>query len=727
LIRKDITMSKSPRMWAQPLFLSILLLPALILPAQAEAARGKVLLPEGRPAAGSQISVPGIPGSVRADENGEFVIDERARPPFVLVVIGARGEIFPAVPVNELSDTSTLVITLEPTLRESVTVISGVAPNIEAPPAAGVSMVGREDLEERRPEHLVEALERTPGVEARGSGPAAVPVVRGLAGGRTLLLIDDARITAERRAGPSGTFIDPFALASVEVSRGPGSVAYGSDALGGVVHARPRDPVLGDSMLQYQLNTSAGGRSSQAVGVEFSHPVRNGALLALVRARQGDDAEDGQGRPIDNWSYEDGGLALRYMQPLSDGLFRAGLAIDRGRDIGVPAADPDAPRTVYPDERSDRLTFSYDGATSLFDVVELRASAGAYDITTNRETATSVASSTVEANDASLRFAATRMTGSGRLHAGVDWVTRFNLRAENETGVLHEVSIEDASKRDLGVFAIYDWHAAAFLSFSAGARVDHVQNETAGGGYFGEQSRSDTAPSGYVSASFTPRPSTTATLQVSSGYRDPTLSDRYFRGVSGRGFVTGNPELDPERSLQFDGALRWQSGQQSFALLAYQYRIENLVERYRSGADFQFRNRGEAVVRGAEVEFATPLPARFSLALSASVARGEADGETPLDDIEAPNAHAALRWSNERLSAFLHGFVYARDDRPGPVETERPGYATFDLGFGWRIIEAAELRLHVRNLADRTYISSADAEAAYAPGREIMIGLNGKL
>ena len=47
------------------------------------------------------------------------------------------------------------------------------------------------------------------------------------------------------------------------------------------------------------------------------------------------------------------------------------------------------------------------------------------------------------------------------------------------------------------------------------------------------------------------------TTQLSRGFRDPVLSDRYFRGPSGRGFITGNPDLTPETSLQFDLAVRY--------------------------------------------------------------------------------------------------------------------------------------------------------------------------
>ena len=86
----------------------------------------------------------------------------------------------------------------------------------------------------------MQALETVPGINQVSEGHASVPAVRGLARGRTLFLIDGGRVTAERRVGPSGTFLDPSVIEGIDIARGPGSVAYGSDALGGVISVRTR-------------------------------------------------------------------------------------------------------------------------------------------------------------------------------------------------------------------------------------------------------------------------------------------------------------------------------------------------------------------------------------------------------------------------------------------------------------------------------------------------------
>ena len=704
------------------------------------ALEGRLLDAEGRPLAGVHVTVAGRTGAVLTDAEGRFRILPNPEMPATLILVGTRGEIYPPLVVQ----TTTGDFRVEPAFQETVTVTSGATPHIDAPPAAGTFLVGREEMEERRPEHLVDALDRVAGVSRRGEGPPGVPVVRGLAGGRTLLMLDDTRLTTERRAGPSGTFLDPFALGSIEIARGPGSVAYGSDAFGGVIHARPRDPILGDSQFRYQVTAGFGGSAMRSAGIEYSHSLgATSAISGMLHGRTSNGADAGGGDEIDNSAYDDRGGALRYLLATDRGVFRAGIAVNQGRDIGAPAADSLVTRTYYPEEESQRLTASWESTSSERLGLELRGSLGSYDVITNRErlpagTATrEINSSDVTANDATLRAIVSSMTGAARWRAGLDFSSRFNLRAlgsvesfdagDAPATRIDEVSIDDASKTDTGLFALVDWMPLARLTTSAGVRVDRVSVRNSGG-FFGDRERDDTAFSGHAAATVTLAPSLTATLQGARGFREPSLSDRYFRGVSGRGFVVGNPDLESETSTQFDGALRWQRGNRSLALLGYHYTIHDLVERFRAGADFNFRNRGEAEVKGVELELATALPLGFALQVTGAVARGEAvDDDAPLDDIAGPNLHTALRWAGRNTSAFVHVFFVGEDDRPGPVETARDAYTTADVGFGWMFSPAAELRVQVRNVFDERYPGSADENAALAPGRSLSIGLGGTL
>lgn len=653
----------------------------------------------------------GQTGSVRTGSNGQFTIVPDPQLPATLIVIGSRGEIFPPLHIESLA----AEVRLEPAFRESVTVTSGAAPNIEDTPAAAPVVMGAEEIEQRKPAHIAEAIATVPGVALRGEGPPAVPVVRGLAGGRTLLIVDDARVVTERRAGPSATFVDPFILGSIEISRGPGSVAYGSDAIGGIVHMRPRDPVPGQTEYRYDVWAAFGGRSERSIAAEATTDLFGGAILASIHARSADDAEDGNGDPIENSQYRDRGAVLRFVKHSSWGLMRAGVMHAVARDVGAPTSDNI--QTTYPDERATLITFATDVQTrGFFSSAALRASAGSYSIITNRIRPTGVETANVKARDASIRLSGERHSTRARLLAGADVVTRFDLRAVG--------SVDDADRVDAGAFASYEWRATPVFQIATGGRVDHITTRNARG-FFGDQGRRDVAFSGHLAATAGPFHAITTTVQIATGYREPSLSDRYFRGVSGRGFVVGNPALEPERTLQFDAAARWSGGNTTIAVFAYDYRIRNLVERFRAGADFNFRNRGEAEIRGFEVDWTSRLPRNLALQLGAAIASGkDVDTGDALDDISAPVLHAQLRWAAESMSAFITGSAYGSDDDPGPVETERDGYVTVDTGIGWRFSPAIELRIVVRNLTNAYHFGSADEVSSFAPGRSVMIGVN---
>ena len=98
---------------------------------------------------------------------------------------------------------------------------------------------------------VADLLRSEAGVDVVGTGVnQARPTIRGQRGQRILLLEDGMRLNNSRRQQDFGeipSLIDPDQLARVEVVRGPASVLYGTDAIGGVVNLVTRAPTLGGS------------------------------------------------------------------------------------------------------------------------------------------------------------------------------------------------------------------------------------------------------------------------------------------------------------------------------------------------------------------------------------------------------------------------------------------------------------------------------------------------
>jgi outer membrane receptor protein involved in Fe transport len=688
----------------------------------------------GQPIAGAEVSILGHPGERFTDREGRISWQPAPRPPFELLVILPGGRFMKPVLVERWPEGGALDIAVEPLLTEAVTVTAGAAPNIETTPGSATTLVTAHEISARAPASLAEALENVAGVSTASEGRASVPTIRGLSAGRTLILIDGARVSTERRAGASATYLDPFSLESVEVARGPGSVAYGSDAFGGVIFARTRRVVPG-SPLGFRFTGSAGaGTLEWRGGAEISKGLARGGVLFQAHARAASDYRSARG-DVFNSGAQDRGFLARIEHALGPGSLSAGLQSDFGRDVERPRNNSRTVRFYYPTEDSHRFTTGYElHKFHGFERVSLTGFLGSYAIVTDQDrfpTATSARSierADVSARDFQFRLLVERAAGPAHVEFGADLNGRYGLHAVEErvfyngdgTRLGSDVtpSIDSARRVDNGFFVSINAPLARVLLLAAGVRGDYVTTSNEGG-FFGDRSTSNTAGSGYVSVTAGSFGGFSLTGQLSRGFRDPVLSDRYFRGPSGRGFITGNPDLEPETSIQADSAIRYTAGRYRAAFYAFQYRIHELIERDEDTPDFFFfRNRGRARLRGIELELQADLGNGVTAEISAQRTGGQAlDDGAPLDGVPPQSLSVQLRKQlGTRGFVQVRGTAHDRDREPGPTERVTPGYAIADASAGWTIAKGLELRVLGRNLLDKEYLVSPDVRTVLAPG-----------
>jgi hemoglobin/transferrin/lactoferrin receptor protein len=111
-----------------------------------------------------------------------------------------------------------------------------------------ITVVSQEDLEKRVVRDMQDLVRYEPGVSVDRQTSITNPwgqlnsfSIRGMGGNRVLMMVDGSRIQ-ERITDGSRDFIDTWNLQAVELVRGPNSVLWGADALGGTVAMRTRDP-----------------------------------------------------------------------------------------------------------------------------------------------------------------------------------------------------------------------------------------------------------------------------------------------------------------------------------------------------------------------------------------------------------------------------------------------------------------------------------------------------
>ncbi len=114
--------------------------------------------------------------------------------------------------------------------------------------AEQIAVLSQKDIQKISPQTTADLLASIPGIKVQKSQfGGGSPVLRGMESNRVLLVVDGVRMNnAIYRGGhlQNSITVDPFILESCDVIFGPSAVSYGSDAIGGVIHYKTKDPTL---------------------------------------------------------------------------------------------------------------------------------------------------------------------------------------------------------------------------------------------------------------------------------------------------------------------------------------------------------------------------------------------------------------------------------------------------------------------------------------------------
>lgn len=127
-----------------------------------------------------------------------------------------------------------------------------------------IQSISLKEMHEHASTNVIDAITTLPGVSALTTGPAiSKPVIRGLGYNRIITLNDGVRQEGQQWGDEHGIEIDDYNVTRIEVLKGPASLAYGSDALAGVINiiSNPNIPagrLTGNVTANYQTNPGLG-------------------------------------------------------------------------------------------------------------------------------------------------------------------------------------------------------------------------------------------------------------------------------------------------------------------------------------------------------------------------------------------------------------------------------------------------------------------------------------
>jgi iron complex outermembrane receptor protein len=602
---------------------------------------------------------------------------------------------------------------------------------------------------------IAQSLSNEPGIAVRFDGPAAAaPVIRGLQGERVLVLQDGDRAGDLSAASQDHSVsIDPLTAQRIEVVRGPASLLYGNNALGGVVNVISNDipseiPTHVEGFFAGQAESVSPGGSG-ALGVTL--PLgSNVALIARGGGRHVDDYRQGGGDRLDNTHfrnyYGSGGLGF-------GGTHGTGGVIYRGYNFnyGLPSGENEG---AHIEGHRHEVAGHGDLTTGMSALSSVRVNATAQwyahdEIARTGEVNTSFNLKT-QTTDALARTHFGGVTGA----VGASGL----FKQYGSTG--EEALTPAANSIGLGIFLYEEVPLrptsdpdAPVPRLQLGARADkyRIESKDSDDPKFGPgRTLNFNTFSGSVGISLPVGRISTFAVSGARAFRAPSVEELFsnaFHEATGT-FDLGNPSLKAEINQGVDGVFRMQSARVNAQIGAYYSKITNFIapnivsdttiegEEPGTTEDVPLNqfSQGDATLKGFEGRIEGEVASHFVLGAMGDLTRGQfTSTKEPLPYMPPARLGALARWDNGAWSLggeFRHAF---KQDRVPPAATEDDpsGLATdaFDLlnlSVGYQLTlgdRVHSILLRVDNVTDEKYRDATSRIKTFAlnPGRNVAL------
>lgn len=676
----------------------------------------------GNPLHNVVVTVLQLRRTAETDEQGKYSFDNLPAGTYTVL---AHTEGFPDVAQKitvTVGGAATLDFALELTgVREQVTVTASGSEQATFDAVESVTTVASTQILEQAGASLGEVLEKQTGVAKRSFGPGSTrPVVRGFDGDRVLVLQDGLRSgSVGSQSGDHGEPLDPLSVERLEVVRGPATLLYGSNAIGGVVNAvSDRDTSRHEGTRGY-FSTFAGTANNQAGvsgGIEYG---RGGWLVwGNGTGQRAGDYDTPQGR-IDNSRFRHGNGAGGVGYYGGKAFFNAGYDYDNRR-YGIPFAgviegEPDAQISIAMRRHNLRFTGGFHDAGGFISSGTFKVNYSDYN---HKELEEGEVNTTFDNKTTSYR-AAFDQRRSGR-YSGTFGFEGFH-REYSSVGA--EALIPGRVTANIfSVFALQEYGTdRAKVQF--GGRIENNRYRPTDASL---PDRSFTGFSGAVGARFGLWAGGAFVVNYTRSDRAPALEELYNNGPhpGNLTFEIGDPALTREKGNGLEFGLRHAANRVRFEGNFYYYRLSDFIflaptGDFDDGLPVAEYLQSDARYLGTEVNFEAQAHRNLWLNAGVDYVNAELTDGTPLPRIPPLRARLGLDYRVRGLS-LRPELILARDqDRvfPSPTggggdpeftfrETRTPGYGVFNVIGSYTIARphyAHIFSVNAFNLTDKLY------------------------
>lgn len=668
----------------------------------------------------------------------------------------------------DVTGSGTRNFALTPAVREQQGItVTGVAQatNVRNSPVP-VTIMRKADMLHTPATNIIDLLSRQPGVSQISTGPAvSKPVIRGLSFNRVVVINDGVRQEGQQWGEEHGVELDELSVVRAEILKGPASLIYGSDALGGVVNFITNTPVPEGVIRGSILSTLQSNNNLAGINGNLSGNINGFNWNAYATHRSARDYRNRfDGRVLNSRFKENnfgGYVGLNKQWGYSHLLF-SGFNQDLGLVEGLRDANT-GEFLAYPESPLERIATAedYEGRTPQTPYQNVRhykvASESSFNLGRSRLKLNVAYQNNLRKEladpenptEPELFFDLKTINYNVQfaLPTKSEWQTTFGVGGMQQTNENRgeETLIPEYSLFDVGAFGFIQKYYGK-TTVSGGLRYDYRRIDSKLGMEgtdvkfepFQRRFYNFSASGG---VSYHPVSFLTLKGNISRGFRAPTLTELAANGAHEGTvrFEYGQRDLQSERSFQLDAGAEVAYEHFNFSISAFYNRITDYIFYRRlqsvAGGDsliidgsetfeaFQY-GQNDATLSGLEVQLDFhPHPLDWlHFENTISFVRGRFDEKLDGSDNLPQIPHA--RWIGELRGDFLKkgktlrnlyalvetnaAFAQKRPFFGYNTETATPDYLLLNAGIGTDFVSArgttwASLHLSVQNITDKAY------------------------
>ena len=595
---------------------------------------------------------------------------------------------------------------------------------------------------------LIEGLATIPGVSQVSTGASiGKPVIRGLSGNRVLVYSQGVRVENQQFGDEHGLGLNDAGVESVEVIKGPASLLYGSDALGGVLYFNPEKFANSNS---YKVNFSQklfantlGSNSS--LGLKTS--TDNWKFLARGTLNTHSDYTTADGERVTNTRYQekDFKTGLGY----SDASFSTVLRYNYNElNLGIPeegiAEQSKSKSVLFPKQAVSNHLISLNSSI-FFNTSKMDLDFGF--ISNDR-------SEFEDSDVAVLKMKLNTFNYNAKyyLPSSTKRQTIVGVQGMHQTNVNsgEEYLIPDAVTKDFGIFGTtnYEWSSNVI---QAGLRFDNRTISTEMHNSFLAINKSYTSCNASLGYKTSLADNFILRFNLASGFRAPNLAELTSNGIheGANRYEVGNANLNTEQNFQTDLNLEYKTNHVEFFVNGFYNHIANYIYLSPTGTTFynsaaanfiQVYNysQSDANLYGGEIGLHFhPHPLdwlHFETSYETVTGKKQSGEYLPL--IPANNWNNTLRFEWNDCNWLKEGFATIslsstlNQNKVSGFETRTGGYSLLNFGIGGALHfgkTKVEVNLNANNITDKKYmahLSRLKTDGILNMGRNVVLGLH---